>query len=177
MLIFAVVALVLALGGFYLARRPSRQEWKGGEAANQRALPTATETAAEETTPPYAGTVLAGTESPLLDFTKADYERTLATDKLIVLYFYAHECPVCQVEFPKIQELFSELATDRVIGFRVNYNDSDTDTDERNLARAFGVAYPNTKIFVKNRARVLKSSAEWDKERYRMEISRTLGVK
>ena len=74
-----------------------------------------------------------------------------------------------------MQGAFNELTTDKAIGFRVNYNDSDTDTNEEALAREFGVAYQHTKVFVKNGQRILKSPEGWDDKRYDMEISKALG--
>ena len=125
----------------------------------------------------YAGAVLAGTKAPLLDFTEADYNRARQGNKLIVLYFYANWCPICRVEFPRMQEAFDALATDRAIGFRVNYNDNETDEGERALAREFGVAYQHTKVFLKNGVRVLKSPESWNVERYGREISAALAEK
>lgn len=122
----------------------------------------------------YAGAMLAGKSAPLLDFNKADYDWAVKSDKLIVIYFYANWCPVCKAEFPVMQKAFDELTTDKAIGFRVNYNDSDTDDNEKNLAREFGVAYQHTKVFVKNGQRILKSPEGWDDKRYDMEISKAL---
>lgn len=122
----------------------------------------------------FEGTILSGSAAPLLDFTKSDYDAALKTDKLIVLYFYANWCPICKAEFPKMQEVFNELSTDKVIGFRVNYNDDQTDNDEKNLAREFGVAYQHTKVFVKNGTRILKSPEGWDDKRYDTEINKAL---
>lgn len=119
----------------------------------------------------YSGTVLAGSQAPLLDFKKADYDATKATDTLIVLYFYANWCPICKKEFPLMQAAFNELSTDNVVGFRVNYNDNETDSDEKNLAREFGVAYQHTKIFIKDGKRISKSPEGWDKNRYLTEIN------
>jgi thiol-disulfide isomerase/thioredoxin len=127
-----------------------------------------------ETMMKYSGAVLAGKSSPLLDFTKADYDAALKTDKLVVLYFYANWCPICKAEFPLMQKSFNELTTDKVIGFRVNYNDNQTDNDEKNLAREFGVAYQHTKVFVKNGQRILKSPEGWDEKRYDMEINKVI---
>ena len=123
----------------------------------------------------YSGAVLAGKSAPLLDFAKADYDAAVKTDKLIVLYFYANWCPICKAEFPVMQKAFNELNTDKVIGFRVNYNDDQTDNDEKNLAKQFGVAYQHTKVFVKKGQRILKSPEGWDEKRYDMEISKALG--
>ena len=122
----------------------------------------------------YSSTVLAGTSAPLLDFTKADYDAAVKTDKLVVLYFYANWCPICIAEFPVMQKVFNELTTDKVIGFRVNYNDDQTDNDEKNLAKQFVVVYQHTKVFVKNGQRILKSPEGWDYKRYDTEISKAL---
>src|SRR3989338_637516 len=122
----------------------------------------------------YSGAVLAGTSAPLLDFTKADYDSAIKTNKLVVLYFYANWCPICKKEFHIMQEAFNELETDAVVGFRVNYNDDQTDDTEKNLAREFGVAYQHTKVFVKNGTRILKSPESWDDKRYDIEINKAL---
>ena len=122
----------------------------------------------------FSGTVLAGTSAPLLDFNKSDFDKALASDKLIVLYFYANWCPICRVEFPKMQAAFNDLETDKVVAFRVNYNDNETDQSEIDLAREHGVAYQHTKVFVKNRARILKSPESWEKARYAEEINKAL---
>lgn len=123
----------------------------------------------------FTGRVLAGTASPLIDFNKADYDVARNSDKLVVLYFYATWCPICQAEQPNLEGAFNELATDRVVGFRVNYNDGDTDDNERMIAREFGVAYQHTKVFLKGGQRVLKSPEAWDKPRYLTEINNNLG--
>lgn len=109
---------------------------------------------------------------PLLTFTQQDYEKALKTNKLIVLYFYAIWCTICQAETgAALYPAFNELQTGEVIGFRVNYDDKDTDSNERALARQFGVAYQHTKVFVRNNARLLKSPESWDKNRYLKEIN------
>lgn len=120
------------------------------------------------------GTVLAGKTAKIFDFNKEDYEKAIASDKLIVLYFYANWCPICRLEIPKFYKSFDNLSTDRVIGFRINFNDGDTDNDEKNLAREFGVAYQHTKVFLKNGQRILKSPETWNEERYLSEINKYL---
>ena len=122
----------------------------------------------------FSGQVLAGTKSPLLDFNKIDYDKAITSDKLVILYFYANWCPICKAEFPKMQEAFNELTTDEVIGFRVNYNDDQTDSYEEALARQYGVAYQHTKVFIRNGQRILKSPESWDEKRYDIEISKAL---
>ena len=122
----------------------------------------------------YTGTVLAGKSALLIDYNKTDYDAAVKSDKLVALYFTANWCPICKVELPKLYAAFNELATDKVIGFHVNYNDSETDDNERNLAWEFGVAYQHTKVFLKNGQRILKSPESWSKERHLSEISKAL---
>jgi thiol-disulfide isomerase/thioredoxin len=120
----------------------------------------------------YGAIVLGGKSSPLLDFPKESYDAVGASGKLIVLSFYANWCPICKEETANaLYPAFNALAGEGVIGFRVNYNDDETDDDERSLAREFGVAYQHTKVFVKDGARVLKSPEGWTKERYLTEIA------
>lgn len=123
----------------------------------------------------YEGAVLAGTSDQLLDFKKADYDKALTSDNLVVLYFYADWCPVCRAETENsLYPAFNEIDSGKIVGFRVNYNDKDTDSDEKELAREFGVAYQHTKVFVRNGQRILKSPEEWNKDRYLSEMRNAL---
>lgn len=123
-----------------------------------------------------SGKVLAGTKSLLIDFNMKDYGAALQTDKLVVLYFYATWCPICKEEIKSLFEAFHAIKDDTVIGFRVNYNDKDTDKDEEALAREHGVAYQHTKVFIRNNKRILKSPEEWNAARYNSEIHNALTV-
>jgi len=124
----------------------------------------------------YYGNVLAenGNGVFLLDFNRSDYENALMNEDLVVLYFYASWCPICRVEFPRMQEAFRMLDAHGVVGFRVNYNDSDTDEFEKGLAREHGVAYQHTKVFIRNGEQVLKSPESWKTDRYLKEINNAL---
>lgn len=125
-----------------------------------------------EETVAYQGERLAGSSAPLLDFVQSDYEAAVQSDKLVVLYFYANWCPICKEEVADaLYPAFNELTRDDVVGFRVNYNDNQTDSDEESLAREFGIAYQHSKIFLKNGERVLKAPDSWEKSRYLSEMS------
>lgn len=122
----------------------------------------------------FQGQVLAGSSSPLLEFNQADYQTALASNRLIVLYYYANWCPNCIAEFPKMQAAFNGLSGDDVVGFRVSFNDNETTDAEEDLARQHGVAYQHTKVFVKNGSRILKSPESWEQSRYEGEIGAQL---
>ncbi|HLC64624.1 MAG TPA: thioredoxin family protein [Candidatus Nanoarchaeia archaeon] len=114
----------------------------------------------------FKGKVIAGTATPYLAYSREDYELALTTRPYVVLYFYANWCPICAAEQPKTKEAFNELSRADMVGFRVNFRDSDTDENEAELARQFGVAYQHTKVVLKNGERILKSPESWSKEDY-----------
>jgi thiol-disulfide isomerase/thioredoxin len=121
----------------------------------------------------FTGAVLAGNSSLLLDFNQQDYEKALKANENVVLYFYANWCPLCKNEVKNgLYPAFNELADPSVIGFRVNFNDGDTDSDEKALAKKFGIAYQHTKVFLKNGNRVLKDPSTWNKMKYKDEINK-----
>lgn len=110
-------------------------------------------------------------KSPYIEFTKEAYDKAIAENKKILLYFYANWCPICRAEQPAVNEAFSELDDVRIIGFRVNYKDSDTDEYEEELAKEFGIAYQHTKVLLVNGEQVVKSLESWSKERYIEELN------
>jgi len=80
-------------------------------------------------------------------FTKAEYDAAKAGGKVIYLEFYANWCPFCRTQKPILESAFmNPEMPGNVAGFQVNYNDSDTDQDETNLARQFGITYQHTRI-------------------------------
>ena len=116
--------------------------------------------------------VLAGSTTPYIEFTQEAYDKALKENKTIVLYFYANWCPECKIEQKETITAFNELKLDNVIGFRVNYKDSDTDDNEVNLAKENGISYQHTKVIIKNSKQVLKAPDRWNKERYINEITK-----
>lgn len=199
--IIAIVAVVLVLGGaLYYGTRPEGEKMmmegeemmqdgdammKEGEAMmeeGEKMMKDGEAMMDEDGTmmmhDDYTGDRLAGTpELPLLDFNKEDYEKAVSEGKLVALFFYANWCPICRVEFPKMEEAFdhlpaiSSVMVRDVVGFRVNYNDNQTDDYEKGLAKEFGVAYQHTKVFVRDGERLLKSPETWDMDRYISEIT------
>ncbi len=116
------------------------------------------------------GAVLAGTTSPYLEFTPESYQKALDDGKVVLLYFYASWCPICKVEQKHTFAAFDELNNENVVGFRVNYRDSDTDKNEEALAKQFGITYQHTKVILKDGKQILKAPDSWDKQRYLDEI-------
>ena len=140
------------------------------ETPAQPAPATSTITAPSGEMPKFQGKLLAGTATPYYEFNKADYELALKTKHYVVLYFYANWCPICKAEQPNTFAAFDELQRADMVGFRVNYRDSETDADEEDLAKQFGVSYQHTKVVLKDGVRILKAPDSWDKQRYLDEL-------
>lgn len=60
-----------------------------------------------------------------------------------ILYFYANWCPTCKVANEDLENNFDKLPKD-VSVIRVNYNDTDTDQNEKDLAKKYGITYQHT---------------------------------
>lgn len=108
----------------------------------------------------YSGTLLAGTTTPYLDFNKTDYDKALQDGKTIFLEFYANWCPICRAQEPELFAGFNALTNPNVVGFRVNYNDPNTDETEKQLATENGITYQHTHVILKNGEEVYKSNEQ-----------------
>lgn len=122
----------------------------------------------------YSGEVLAGNSSPYLVFNKADYEKAIAEGKIIFLDFFANWCPICRSESPEIKAGFDGLIRSDVVGFMVNYNDSETDSNEKELAKQFGITYQHTKVVLRDGKEVLKSLDSWDRQTFDREFAKII---
>lgn len=66
-----------------------------------------------------------------------------AKDKRQVLFFYANWCPICKPADADFKANVDKIPDDLAL-IRVNYSDSDTDQEEKDLADKYGVAYQHT---------------------------------
>lgn len=62
-----------------------------------------------------------------------------------VLFFYASWCPTCRPADADFSENDDEIPNDVTL-IRVNYNDPDTDAEEKALAKKYGVTYQHTYV-------------------------------
>lgn len=80
-------------------------------------------------------------DSRYLEYSKTAFESSSGSRR--VLFFYANWCPICKPADASFRNQESLIPQDvRVI--RVNYSDSDTDQDEKDLAKKYGITYQHT---------------------------------
>lgn len=60
-----------------------------------------------------------------------------------VLFFYANWCPTCQPADASFTTNTAQIPTDVTV-IRVNYNDTQTDQAEKDLAKKYGITYQHT---------------------------------
>ena len=83
--------------------------------------------------------------SRYLVYSKVAYENAVTQRR--VLFFYATWCPSCK----QADEDFtanSDKIPDDVVVLRVNYNDPNTDQEEKDLAKKYGITYQHTFVQV-----------------------------
>lgn len=59
------------------------------------------------------------------------------------LYFYANWCPICKPADADFKANSSKIPPDVTV-IRVNYNDTDTGQEEKDLAKKYGITYQHT---------------------------------
>lgn len=120
------------------------------------------------------GPALSGNKSVFVDLVRNDYEMISKTDKIVFVYFYTNWCKSCQKEQADIANGFNELASDKVVGFRSNYKDGETQDYDDKLAASLNISYQGTKVILKNGKEVFRSQEVWNKETFLKEIGKFL---
>lgn len=170
-IVIALTAILLVIGGIYFLFTSKTST------PNQVNTPVIDTNTPKQDDPPSdrLTRILAGEVSLFTEFRQEDYEKALSENKIIFLDFYANWCPICRAEEPFIHEGFNKLTTDSVAGFRVNFEDSETDENEKKLSKQFNVPIQHTKIILKNGKEFSRSNDTWKREDFDQAINRALG--
>ncbi len=74
-------------------------------------------------------------------YTKNTFDTSV--DNRRILFFYASWCPTCRPADADFMKNSKKIPGDVTV-LRVNYNDPDTDQEEKDLARKYDVTYQHT---------------------------------
>ena len=118
----------------------------------------------------YNGKILAGKEAPYIEFNPEDYQKATRDGKEIFLYFYSDNIPWCKTDEPKILATFNDITTNKVIGFKVHFDDAVTTDLEKSLASDLKVNEAATKVILRNGTIMQKGSNTWEKSAYTKQI-------
>lgn len=91
-----------------------------------------------------------------IEYTKSGIEEN--TDKRRVLFFYANWCPTCRPADANFEANLDKIPEDVVI-IRVNYADTDTDQEEKDLAKKYNIVYQHTFVQIDGEGNVV---ARWN---------------
>ena len=136
MWIIGAVILVVVGGLFF-----SNQQPKNGQQPKMEKKPVAMEKTAN---------------SRYLVYSKDVYDA--ASDKRRVLYFYATWCPSCKQANEDFTANPNKIPEDVVV-IRTNYNDPDTDQEEKDLAKKYGITYQHTFVQIDSQG---KEITKWN---------------
>lgn len=130
-ILVAVAVLVLGTIGFIIF---NNSQVTTTPVQNNTAASTNPESSSEDST-------MMETNNKYIVYSSGSLEES--TDKKRVLFFYANWCPTCIPADKAFQSSLNQIPENVTI-IRVNYNDSDTDQEEKELATRYGVTYQHT---------------------------------
>ena len=144
MIIVGVIVLLSIIGGgWYITNQQSHQAEKTKMAQEKTAIEKkAAMKAKEDSAMKKNETVMdKSATARYVEYSKAALDQAAGGRR--VLYFYANWCPVCRPADANFKENASIIPEDMTV-IRVNYNDSDTDQEEKDLAKQYGIVYQHT---------------------------------
>lgn len=122
--VVGILVLVVAIGALFVLTQSKTENTES------------TNTVAES-----SGTSAESANSRYIAYSKDVLSNT--QDSRRVLYFYANWCPTCLPANEDFNAKADQIPEDVTV-IRVNYNDSDTDSDEKGLAEKYGITYQHT---------------------------------
>ncbi len=151
-MMWVMAALVLVVvGGLYFANQQSQKAEQAKMEQDKAVMKAKEDTASSEKAAMEKDKKMDGGKDEAAQMAKSDsryvvYSKVAfdqAADKRRVLYFFANWCPICRPADASIKENASRIPQDLVV-IRVNYNDSDTDQEEKDLEKKYGITYQHT---------------------------------
>lgn len=136
--VIGVVILVVVGGGMFFANGQSQQAQEA-KMAEEKASMQAKEVAVMEKDGKMMDDNM--TKGGYVEYSKKVLDE--ASNNRRVLFFFANWCPTCKPTDADLKTNTSKIPQDVTV-IRVNYNDTDTDQEEKDLAKKYGITYQHT---------------------------------
>ncbi len=85
-----------------------------------------------------------------IEYSKATLDQVTSNRR--VLFFFASWCPTCKPADANFKENTNKIPEDLTV-IRVNYNDPETDQEEKDLAKKYGITYQHTFVQIDSQGR------------------------
>ncbi len=142
-----VLVLLISVGILYLfSKDKPHVEMMNVETTGQT-TDSANKKNAEE---PMTGDVM--NNNHYQEYTKSVFLNTASTQR--ILFFYANWCPTCRPADANFKANANKIPKNVTL-LRVNYNDTDTDQDEKGLAETYGITYQHTFVQIDENGNVV----------------------
>lgn len=109
---------------------------------------------------------------PYYTYNEEDFQKAVASKRIIYLEFYANWCPICRAQETELIAGLEALNRSDIVAFRVNFKDDQTDEDEQRLADKYKIMYQHHKIILKKNVVVIDSAEEWDAQMLITELNK-----
>ena len=150
-IIVGVVVLVLVGGGLFVANQQSKNA-EQAKMEQEKAAMEKKETPEQEVLEEKAAmekgdatkqddAMMKKEDSRYVEYSKGVLDGS--ANKRRVLYFYANWCPTCKPANEDFTKNSNKIPEDMVV-IRVNYNDTNTDQEEKDLAKKYAITYQHT---------------------------------
>ena len=144
-MIAIVAVIVLVIGGGLFFANQQAQKAEEAKMAQEKAAMMKKDDATMEKNEVDNMMADKNSTSRYIEYSRAALDQ--AADKRRVLYFYASWCPICRPADADFKKNSSKIPEDMVV-VRVNYNDPDSDQEEKDLAKKYGITYQHTFVQV-----------------------------
>ena len=132
-IIFIIITIlaVIGFGTYILFQNSSQSDENTATAPNNSMM--------KKDDRPMENDTIAG--SRYIQYSKSTIDS--ASSNRRVLFFYASWCPTCKPADASFTQNASKIPDDVTL-IRVNYNDPETDQEEKELAKKYGITYQHT---------------------------------
>lgn len=160
-IIAGVVALVLIFGGLYFYNIQTQEKADTKMAQDKDAKMEKDKAMDSETNEATMDKTMQKSDDKMMTSGYVNYSKDSldnAKSQRRVLFFYASWCPICKPADADLKANINNIPKD-VSVIRVNYNDPETDSDEKDLAKKYGVTYQHTFVQIDSQGKEL---AKWN---------------